>query len=93
MTISCTYCDTYSCPPPLRRAGTEQWSYIYDSYAGPWCFCKDPVPGAENSSQYCAPAMETPEQINLQCKSLPPPTVNVYSSYGLLCLLVVWGLA
>ena len=23
--------------------GTDQWSYIYDSYAGPWCFCKDPV--------------------------------------------------
>jgi hypothetical protein len=44
------------CAMPGARAGmhekdcglnchdeTDQWSYIYDSYAGPWCFCKNPV--------------------------------------------------
>ena len=44
------------CAMPGARAGThekdcglhcypgkDQWSYIFDSYAGPWCFCKDPV--------------------------------------------------
>ena len=51
-------------------SGTDQWTKIYDSYAGPWCFCKDPAAGIENSSQYCAPALETPEQINLQCVTL-----------------------
>jgi hypothetical protein len=44
------------CAMPGARAGThekdcgihctpdaDQWRYVYDSYAGPWCFCKDPV--------------------------------------------------
>ena len=44
------------CAMPGARAGThekdcglhchddvDQFSFIYDSYAGPWCFCKDPV--------------------------------------------------
>ena len=32
-------------------AGSDQWTRISDSFAGPWCFCKDPVAGVENSSQ------------------------------------------
>ena len=45
-----------SCAMPGARAGMhekdcglhctdtlDQFAYIYDSYAGPWCFCKDPV--------------------------------------------------
>jgi hypothetical protein len=48
--------DYMYCAMPGAQAGTrekdcglhchddqDQWSYIYDSYAGPWCFCKDPV--------------------------------------------------
>jgi hypothetical protein len=45
-----------SCAMPGARSGMheqdcglhctdtlDQFTYIYDSYAGPWCFCKDPV--------------------------------------------------
>jgi len=46
--------------------GADEFAYIYDSYAGPWCFCKDPVAGIENTSQYCTPPTNIPEQINLQ---------------------------
>ena len=31
--------------------GIDQWSYIYDSYAGPWCFCKDPVRSLEEEEE------------------------------------------
>ena len=44
------------CAMPGARAGmhekdcglschdeADEFAYIYDSYAGPWCFCKDPV--------------------------------------------------
>lgn len=54
------------CVFALPSAATDEFTYIYDSYAGPWCFCKDPIPSVEKSAQYCAPALETPEQINLQ---------------------------
>ena len=43
-----------------------QFEYIASSYAGPWCFCKDPVANVTNTSQYCVPAVSVPEQINLQ---------------------------
>ena len=58
-----------------HHSGTNQFTFVYDSYAGPWCFCRDPGHGAENSSQYCTPALDTPEQINLQYAS--PTTVVV----------------
>jgi len=62
-----------SCAMPAAHAGDNECdcaekdgdTYIYDSYEGPWCFCKDPVPG-ENATQYCTPAKHVPEQINLQ---------------------------
>ena len=62
--------------------GKDQWSYIYDSYAGPWCFCKDPIPGIENTSQYCTPALDNPEQINLQYAS-PTAVVVGFVTYEL----------
>jgi len=81
------------CAMPGARAGThekdcglhchsdtDQWSYLYDSYAGPWCFCKDPVIGVENSSQYCTPPLNTPEQINLQYAS-PTAVVVGFVTY------------
>lgn len=62
-----------SCAMPAAQAGAHQCDcgemdgdeFIFDSYEGPWCFCKDPVPG-ENATQYCTPAKHSPEQINLQ---------------------------
>ena len=52
-----------NCAMPGARAGTnekdcglnchdqaDQYSYIYDSYAGPWCFCKDPVGNLVNQT-------------------------------------------
>jgi hypothetical protein len=50
-----------------------EFEYITSSYAGPWCFCKGsssdgaaPAGTGWNGSQYCLPALGTPEQINLQ---------------------------
>jgi hypothetical protein len=62
-----------SCAMPANQSGTNECdcaekdgdTYIYDSYEGPWCFCKDPVAG-ENRSSYCTPPKHSPEQINLQ---------------------------
>lgn len=38
---------------------------VVNSYAGPWCYCKTPATG-HNNTQYCIPPMEVPEQLNLQ---------------------------
>eukprot|EP00937_MAST-01D_sp_MAST-1D-sp2_P003571 g3571.t1 len=62
-----------SCAMPANHAGDNECdcgqkdgeTYIFDSYEGPWCYCKDPVAG-ENKTQYCNPPMQQPEQINLQ---------------------------
>jgi hypothetical protein len=62
-----------SCAMPAAHAGDNECDcgekngdeYIFDSYEGPWCFCKDPVAGEANQ-QYCTPPKSTPEQINLQ---------------------------
>eukprot|EP01052_Picozoa_sp_SAG31_P004966 SAG31_NODE_212_length_20157_cov_9.648868_11_plen_170_part_00 len=43
---------------------TDAWARS-DSYAGPWCFCKDPAPN-DPPTAYCLPAQSVPEQINLQ---------------------------
>eukprot|EP00040_Diaphanoeca_grandis_P038935 m.257739 g.257739 ORF g.257739 m.257739 type:complete len:608 (-) comp35653_c0_seq1:175-1998(-) len=61
-----------SCAMPGAHAGDSEcdcgqkdnMTYIYDSYAGPWCFCQT-APGLIEPL-YCTPAMKTPEQINLQ---------------------------
>ena len=63
------------CAMPAAHAGDHECDcgqkdgdeYIYDSYNGPWCFCKDPDPGVPNSTAlYCTPPRHIPEQINLQ---------------------------
>ena len=63
------------CAMPANHAGDNECdcgqkdgeTYIFDSYEGPWCYCKDPAAG-ENKTQYCNPAAaaSAPEQINLQ---------------------------
>ena len=55
-----------NCAMPGARAGTheqdcglgckderDQYRYVYDSYAGPWCFCKDPVRVSVYPSHHC----------------------------------------
>eukprot|EP00729_Bicosta_minor_P009103 gene9103-12667_t len=41
----------------------DQQEYIYDSYAGPWCFCNE---GSTTTAAYCTAPTDIPEQINLQ---------------------------
>jgi hypothetical protein len=68
-----------SCAMPGAMSGTHskdcglhcfpevwQFDFVTSSYAGSWCFCKDPVANVTNTSQYCVPAVSVPEQINLQ---------------------------
>lgn len=61
------------CGMPANTAGNhecdcsekDQYTFITDSYAGPWCFCKNPEPG-ENQTAYCDPPKSVVEQLNLQ---------------------------
>eukprot|EP00051_Salpingoeca_urceolata_P027595 m.482294 g.482294 ORF g.482294 m.482294 type:complete len:583 (-) comp22487_c0_seq1:276-2024(-) len=59
------------CAMPAGSAGRHECDcadkdeVITDSFAGPWCYCKDPAPG-EPFAAYCRAAWRTPEQINLQ---------------------------
>ena len=53
-----------SCAMPANHAGDNECdcgqkdgeTYIFDSYEGPWCYCKDTIAG-ENTTQYCNPAL------------------------------------
>lgn len=71
-----------SCAMPAAHAGNHECdcgakaafneTYMLDSYAGPWCFCKDPGTAPSNREyntplmSYCKPPQSVPEQINLQ---------------------------
>merc|ERR1711871_132941 len=65
-----------SCAMPANHAGDNECDcgqkdadkYIFDSYQGPWCYCKQPQKGMP-SAAYCQPPQSTPEQINLQVAS------------------------
>mmetsp|Transcript_42180 Transcript_42180/g.75523 ORF Transcript_42180/g.75523 Transcript_42180/m.75523 type:complete len:567 (-) Transcript_42180:138-1838(-) len=56
------------CAMPGASAGNHECdcaeknatTYMEDSYAGPWCYCKD------GTSEYCTPPNSTVEQLNLQ---------------------------
>eukprot|EP00039_Didymoeca_costata_P020714 m.342179 g.342179 ORF g.342179 m.342179 type:complete len:577 (+) comp21074_c0_seq1:121-1851(+) len=69
------------CAMPGASAGdhecdcSDKSEVITDSFAGPWCVCKDP--GSDGPfAAYCTPPQSVPEQINLQ---LAAPNVSVVS--------------